>query len=171
MRMIRSIGLRSTSLKEPTTSASNSNPGAGATLLQYSADYQATFTVVDRSGNVLDSYTDPNASVDGNWYLESIPYQNVGAVSIEVALTSFYFFIDNLRFTIASPVFTGHVYCSCGNGGIAGATVQVGNLFTTTDKNGAYSLTNIPAGTSTVKVSASNFTTLTTNLHCLRTRR
>jgi hypothetical protein len=64
----------------------------------------------------------------------------------------------------ASNGFSGHVYCVCDSNAIAGATVEIGTNSVTCDANGAYSFTNVSAGTFTTTVSATNYATLTTNL-------
>jgi Carboxypeptidase regulatory-like domain len=65
-------------------------------------------------------------------------------------------------FTVQTDL--GYVFCLCNSNGIPGASVQIGTNVITTGGDGAYSLTNVPPGTYAVKVSATNYTTLITNL-------
>jgi hypothetical protein len=64
----------------------------------------------------------------------------------------------------ASNGFSGHVYCVCDSNAITGATVEIGTNSTTCDANGAYTFTNVSAGTYTTTVTATNYQTLMTNL-------
>ena len=59
---------------------------------------------------------------------------------------------------------SGHVYCVCDGGPVAGVAVQVGNSTATTDANGFYSLGGVPSGAFTAAASATNYATLSTNL-------
>lgn len=56
---------------------------------------------------------------------------------------------------------TGHVFCACNSNGISGASILIGTNQLTADTNGAYALTNIPAGTYIESATATDFLPLT----------
>lgn len=89
------------------------------------------------------------------------PAQNMGIVAPSPSGPTPYVF------TLAAPltnVINGHVYCACDSNAISGALVQIGSYSARTDTNGVYTLTNVPPGTDTVVISATNYASLTTNL-------
>ena len=63
-----------------------------------------------------------------------------------------------------TPAVTSRVSCTCDGHGIAGASVQIGTYSATTDTNGFYALSNLPAGTYPATITANGYDTLATNV-------
>ena len=60
---------------------------------------ETVFNVYNTSDALIDSFSDPNATGDGAWYLESINLSDIGEVDIVNPTPGWGHYIDNLSFT------------------------------------------------------------------------
>jgi hypothetical protein len=67
-----------------------------------SSGVNTVFNVYDTAHNLLSSTSDPNASGDGVWYLETFNDANIGEVDIVSPIPGWGHYIDNLQFTSAA---------------------------------------------------------------------
>ena len=83
-----------------------SSPASGISFRYNPAGASGSATVFQAysaSGALLGSFSDPNATGDGVWYLETIPFANVGKVEIQAPSAGWGHYIDDLTFTPGSP--------------------------------------------------------------------
>jgi len=57
------------------------------------------FNIYNTSGALVDSFSDPNATEDGEWYLETIPDTDVGQIQIVNPQSGWGHYIDNLQYS------------------------------------------------------------------------
>jgi Carboxypeptidase regulatory-like domain len=128
----------------------------GTRLVAGAGYFGQIYTSFDSGVTWLSTNNAPTlATHNAGWYAAAISADGTKLVALPFELSGIY--------TLQFPS-SGHVFCICNSNGIPGATVQIGTNTMTTDDNGAYSLTNVLPGTYTVTVSATNYSTLTTNL-------
>ncbi|MGD0413682.1 MAG: hypothetical protein ABSC18_18490 [Verrucomicrobiota bacterium] len=95
------------------------------------AGSSTVFQAYNSSGALLGSFSDPNATGDGVWYLETIPYANVAKVEIQAPSAGWGHYIDNLTFSLGSALQLSSIKLSGtsvvlnGINGQAGATYYV----------------------------------------------
>jgi hypothetical protein len=101
------------------------------------------FEVYDPSGNLVDSFSDTNATRVGVWYFESIPDTNVGQVVIVAPQSGWGHYIDNLVFTLAPLVGSLQVAITPNGAAPAGAEwhLRGGAL-----ESSEATVTNLPGG-------------------------
>jgi hypothetical protein len=90
-------------------------------------------------------------------YYELDTYSDWGGITTGTAAGTFTAIITNIHYL------TGHVYSTCDDSPVLGASVHISSYTATTDSNGSYVITGIPRGNYQATVSHPNcFTTNTT---------
>lgn len=96
-----------------------SSPASGISFYYNPAGYlgaNTVFNAYNSSGTLIASFSDPNATGDGVWYLESIGVTGVSWLDIVSPGVGWGHYIDNLQFTevVPEPSSMGLLFGICG---------------------------------------------------------